>query len=1076
MDELLIQALLLSALAVGLLQIIKVIRPKQQQTPPPPPGPWSLPVIGSMHHLIGVLPHHALRRLAAAHGPLMMLRLGATPLVVVSSREVAREVLKTHDANFATRPRLLAGEVVLYGCADILFSPSGEYWRKLRQLCSAELLGPKRVLSFRHIREQEMASRVEGIRAAGPLTPVDVGALFYDLAISIISCASFGKKQRNADEYLAAVKTGVSLASGFKIPDLFPKLQAVLAAVTGMRETLEDVHKTIDSTLEEVIEERRGKREDKGKCGIASNEENFVDVLIGLNEKGGHLREDSIKAVIFDMFTAGTGTLASSLNWGVSELMRNPRVMNKLQGEIREAFHGKSYIGEDDIQASNLPYLRLFIKETLRLHPPAPLLVPRESIDACEVNGYMILAGSRIVINVWAIGRDPKYWGDAEVFRPERFDGNPVDFIGNSYEFLPFGAGRRMCPGITYALPVLEMTLVQLLYHFDWALPEGVIEVDMEEEPGLSARRKAPLLLCATPFVVPISMDELFYQALLLSALAVAALQIVKAAVIRAKNSATGIPPPPPGPWRLPVIGSMHHLIGVLPHRALRDLAAAHGPLMMLRLGETPLVVVSSRETAREVLRTHDANFATRPRLLAGEVVLYGCADILFSPSGDYWRKLRQLCAAEVLGPRRVRTFRRIREQEMASRVEMIRAAGPLTPVNVSAMLYELTNSIASCISFGKKLRNADEYLLAIKTGISLASGFKIPDLFPSCRTVLAEVTGMRRALEDVHRIVDSTLEEVIEERRGEKEEKARCGMEDTEENFVDVLINLHEKGGHLSRDSVKAVIFDMFTAGTGTIGSSLNWGMTELMRNPRVMTKLQGEIRKAFHGKVIVGEDDIQTANIPYLRLFIKETLRLHPAVPLLVPRESFDTCEVNGYTIPAGSRVVVNAWAIGRDPKYWDNPEEFKPERFEGNMADFSGSSYEYLPFGAGRRICPGVAYGLPVLEMVIVQLLYNFDWSLPNGVTEVDMEEEPGLGARRKAPLLLCATPFVVPLFYKSLLLSVLAVALLQIIKVFLVRSAKPAPALLPPGPWRLPVISSMHHLAGRGALPRRGRTAR
>uniref|UniRef100_J3LAW5 Cytochrome P450 n=1 Tax=Oryza brachyantha TaxID=4533 RepID=J3LAW5_ORYBR len=445
MDELLYQALLLSALAVAVLQIVKVA------------------------------------------------------LVGARRQEVAREVLRTHDANFATRPRLLAGEVVLYGCSDILFSPSGEYWRKLRQLCAAEVLGQKRVLSFRPIREQEMASRVERIRAAGPQVPVDVSALFYDMAISIVSCASFGKKQRNADEYLAAIKTGVSLASGFRIPDLFPTWRAALASVTGMRRALEDVHRTVDSTLEEVIEERKGVR-----SGMGDNEENLVDVLISLHEKGGHLDRNSIKAVIFDMFTAGTGTLASALNWGMSELMRNPRVMSKLQCEIRQAFHGKAAIGEDDIQVSNLPYLRLFIKETLRLHPPVPLLVPRESIDMCVVNGYTIPARSRVVVNVWAIGRDLKYWDDPEEFKPERFESSKVDFVGSSYEYLPFGAGRRMCPGITYGLPVLEMAFVQLMYHFDWSLPKGVTQVDMEEEPGLGARRMTPLLLCATPFIVPI--------------------------------------------------------------------------------------------------------------------------------------------------------------------------------------------------------------------------------------------------------------------------------------------------------------------------------------------------------------------------------------------------------------------------------------------------------------------------------------------------------------------------------------------------------------------------------------------
>ncbi|PWZ52705.1 Premnaspirodiene oxygenase [Zea mays] len=515
--------LLVSAIAaVALVHILRHLLRRPSKASRHPPGPWKLPVIGSMHHLVNVLPHRALRDLARVHGPLMMLQLGETPLVVASSREMARQVLKTHDANFATRPRLLSGQIVLYGWADILFSPSGEYWRKLRQLCAAEVLSPKRVLTFRHIREQEMASHVERIRAAGPSTAVDLSEMFYSLAISIVSRASFGSKHRNAGGFLTAMKAGVALSSGFRIPDLFPTWRPVLAAVTGMRRTLEDVHRTVDSTLEEVIEERRRARDEKqqARCGSGSvqggqtadedadDDENLVDLLIGLQERASsgsfQLNRNSIKAIIFDMFTAGTGTLASTLDWGMSELMRNGRVMRKLQREIREAFRGKQPAGaavtEADIQAASLPYLTLVIKETLRLHPPVPLLVPRESVDACEIEGYTIPARSRVVVNAWAVGRDPRYWEDAEEFKPERFEGNATDFMGGSYEYIPFGAGRRMCPGISYGMPVLEMALVQLLYHFDWSLQEGTREVDMTEAHGLGVRRKSPLLLCATSF------------------------------------------------------------------------------------------------------------------------------------------------------------------------------------------------------------------------------------------------------------------------------------------------------------------------------------------------------------------------------------------------------------------------------------------------------------------------------------------------------------------------------------------------------------------------------------------------
>ncbi|KAL5206023.1 hypothetical protein ABZP36_034232 [Zizania latifolia] len=505
MDELFYQSLLLSVIAVTLLQLVKLfLRPR----PRTPPGPWKLPVIGSMHHLVNVLPHRALRDLAAVHGPLMMLQLGETPLVVATSKEMARAVLKTHDTNFATRPKLLAGEIVGYEWVDILFSPSGDYWRKLRQLCAAEILSPKRVLSFRHIREDEVMMRVSEIRAAGPLSPVNLSVMFHSVTNSIVSRAAFGKKRRNAAEFLAAIKAGVGLASGFNVPDLFPTWTAILARVTGMKCSLQGIHRTVDSILEEIIEERKAARDEKISTGADNVEENLVDVLIGLQQKGGfgfHLNNSKIKAIILDMFAGGTGTSASALEWAMSELMRNQHVMKKLQAQIREAFRGKAMVTEAELQASNLRYLKMVIKEALRLHPPAPLLVPRESIDVCELDGYTIPAKSRVVINAWAIGRDGKYWEDAEEFKPERFEDGTIDFTGSNYEFIPFGSGRRMCPGFNYGLASMELMLTGLLYHFDWSLPEGVNEVDMEEAPGLGVRRRLPLMLCATPFV-PVSL------------------------------------------------------------------------------------------------------------------------------------------------------------------------------------------------------------------------------------------------------------------------------------------------------------------------------------------------------------------------------------------------------------------------------------------------------------------------------------------------------------------------------------------------------------------------------------------
>lgn len=201
-----------------------------------------------------------------------------------------------------------------------------------------------------------------------------------------------------------------------------------------------------------------------------------------------------------DIFAGGSGTLsASAMTWTMSELIRNPRVMKKAQDEVRRAVGGKPNITESDIK--ELSYLRLVIKESMRLHPPAPLLVPRLTTDKFEIMGYDIPLKTQIVFNAYAMARDPDFWDEAEVFMPERFEESSVDFKGTNYEFIPFGAGRRLCPGIMFGLVGMEIALSHLLYYFDWSLPEGMTELDMSEIGGLGARRKYDLRLCANPAI-----------------------------------------------------------------------------------------------------------------------------------------------------------------------------------------------------------------------------------------------------------------------------------------------------------------------------------------------------------------------------------------------------------------------------------------------------------------------------------------------------------------------------------------------------------------------------------------------
>ena len=199
------------------------------------------------------------------------------------------------------------------------------------------------------------------------------------------------------------------------------------------------------------------------------------------------------------MFIAGTETSSSTIDWTMVELLRHPKVMAKAQAELRQALEGNT-IEQNDV-ASNLKYLKLVIKETLRLHPPVPML-PRACKKVCTINGYTIRAGEKVMINHWAMQRDPSYWKDPEMFKPERFEDQPLDYVGGDCHFLPFGAGKRMCPGMMFGLAAVESILIQLLYNFNWKLPECVRaeDLDMTENNGVTAARKHNLFVVATPY------------------------------------------------------------------------------------------------------------------------------------------------------------------------------------------------------------------------------------------------------------------------------------------------------------------------------------------------------------------------------------------------------------------------------------------------------------------------------------------------------------------------------------------------------------------------------------------------
>ncbi|CAI0409716.1 unnamed protein product [Linum tenue] len=441
----------------------------------------------------------------------------------------------------------------------------------------------------------------------------------------------------------------------------------------------------------------------------------------------------------------------------------------------------------------------------------------------------------------------------------------------------------------------------------------------------------------------------------------------------------------PPGPWKLPVIGNLHQLNTGLPHRRLRELAQQHGPLMHLQLGETYFTVVSSPELAHEFLKAHDLNFASRPFLPSADIIFYNSRDIGYVAYGDYWKQMRKICALQLLSAKRVKSLRRVREEEIARLVASI-TEPPAKPVNLSQMLISLSNAVTLRAAFGgKMLRKQDEAILPVLQQIlKAAGGLGLADIFPSSKFVRL-VSGLERKLKTLHETADGILEGIIAEHVARRREE-----DHQEEDLVDVLLNFVENQGlpfPFTNVEVKAVILDIFLAGSDSSSVTVEWAMSQLMNNPHTMEKAQKE------------------------KSVVKETFRLHPAAPLLLPREAQEAVVIHGHLIPAKTRVIINAWAIGQDPHHWDEPEKFNPERFADSSVEFMGLDFQFIPFGAGRRICPGIQYGLAVIDLLLANLLYHFDWKLPDGIEPegLDMSETFGATVRRKNPLYLIPIPY-------------------------------------------------------------------
>ncbi|CAN0889325.1 Cytochrome P450 71B36 [Linum grandiflorum] len=475
--------------------------------------------------------------------------------------------------------------------------------------------------------------------------------------------------------------------------------------------------------------------------------------------------------------------------------------------------------------------------------------------------------------------------------------------------------------------------------------------------------------------------------------------------IIKTKTQNRNLPPSPP---KLPILGNLHQL-GSLPHQSLWQLSRKYGPdIFQFHFGRIRSVIISSPEAAKQVMKVNDLATCSRPSFDGSRRLTYDYLDVGFSPYAENWRFMRKMIILELFSLKRVKSFRFVREEEVGFLIDSLRNRSG-SVVNLTEKLFALTANVTFRMSFGFNYhgtefdqdRSVINYiLLFIKMDSVMVSVLKIVDKW----------SGHHARIERVFGELDGFFSHVIDEHlKHGSHEKA-----DDEKDMIDVLLGVEDEESRLGqssrfkRDNIKAVLLNLFLGGVDTAALTLDWAMARLLANPTSMKKAQDEVRNIIGDRGRVTEDDLE--KLEYMKMIVKETLRLHPPAPLLIPRESMSDVKICGYDVPAKTVIYVNAWGIGRDPNYWKDAEKFIPERFaEGTSSpDYRGQSFEYLPFGSGRRVCPGIHMGTITVEIALANLLYCFDWKLPEGMKpeDVTMEERSGvsLTASRKEPLLL------------------------------------------------------------------------
>ncbi|XP_077243506.1 flavonoid 3'-monooxygenase-like [Tasmannia lanceolata] len=475
------------------------------------------------------------------------------------------------------------------------------------------------------------------------------------------------------------------------------------------------------------------------------------------------------------------------------------------------------------------------------------------------------------------------------------------------------------------------------------------------------------------------------------------------------KKSSKCTLPLPPGPRGLPIVGNLPFLKPNL-HSYFSKLAETYGPIMKLRLGTKLCIVLSSPSVVKEVLKDQDTTFANHYAMSGVEILTYGLNNITWSPYGAQWRMLRKVSVHDFLNNTNLKAGQAVRRTEVRWMINRLYAKAG-TPVIVGEYITQtIFNTMTRTLWGGSQSGDEGtaigaEFEKVLKDLMVLLGKPNISDLYPIIAPL--DVQGTRRKIKRLMSFFDRIFTTIINQRT----EINKVGGEKEAKDFLDIILQLHNGSDpktQLTMSHVKALLLDLVVGGTETVSTTMEWAMSEMLMSQKIIKKAQEEL------DTVVGKDNIllesHLPQLHYIEGIAREVLRLHPGLPLLVPRCPSVPATVSGYHIPLGTRIFINVWAIQRDPSLWENPLEFMPERWfsaSNGELDMKGSDFRFFPFGSGRRVCVGINLAERMLTIILASLLHSFEWSLPEG-TKLDLEDRFGLVMKKRNQLVAIPTP--------------------------------------------------------------------